>query len=439
MTDAPLRVDGVLRIPLRRFEDDRGWFCELRRDSALPRPTVQTNLLLLARRRDPGAPLPRTRPGRPLRVPPGHGAGRRPRPGDGRDVHRGHRRREPRRDLRARPPRPRLRGAHRSSVLLPRDRGVRPRRPGRARNLGTIPGSHACGAPRRRSSPSATPHPDHGRRRPARPRARARVRRRRRSGPRGERWDVRFDRRRCRGLRARCCTRPRGRTSTAPRTIRRAPRRRTSAARPTQPPSAPARRVLERLRVRRDEGRPYLESDAPRRSRRTGAPSCTARRRRASVPGSSAPAGSSARPGTTSCGRCSASGRARRGRRRRRPARLPDLRRSPRRGDARAGGRRRSLRDLAPRRRRRLHLGRLRRGDLREAGLACRVRRISSAEFGAKAPRPAPRSSAARRGLPSSALADGPRLPGRLASLITPLRLAPRNGKTTAWAATSSS
>jgi len=37
-------VTGVLRIPLRRFEDERGWFCELRRDSALPRPTVQTNL-----------------------------------------------------------------------------------------------------------------------------------------------------------------------------------------------------------------------------------------------------------------------------------------------------------------------------------------------------------------------------------------------------------
>jgi dTDP-4-dehydrorhamnose 3,5-epimerase len=36
-------VDGVLRIPLRRLEDERGWFCELRRDSALPRRMVQTN------------------------------------------------------------------------------------------------------------------------------------------------------------------------------------------------------------------------------------------------------------------------------------------------------------------------------------------------------------------------------------------------------------
>jgi dTDP-4-dehydrorhamnose 3,5-epimerase len=39
-----MSVEGVLRIPLRRFEDERGWFCELRRDSALPRPMAQTNV-----------------------------------------------------------------------------------------------------------------------------------------------------------------------------------------------------------------------------------------------------------------------------------------------------------------------------------------------------------------------------------------------------------
>ena len=39
-----MSVDGVVRIPLERLEDERGWFVELRRDSALPRPTVQTNL-----------------------------------------------------------------------------------------------------------------------------------------------------------------------------------------------------------------------------------------------------------------------------------------------------------------------------------------------------------------------------------------------------------
>ena len=37
-------IDGVQVIPLRRFEDERGWFLELRRESALPRPTRQTNI-----------------------------------------------------------------------------------------------------------------------------------------------------------------------------------------------------------------------------------------------------------------------------------------------------------------------------------------------------------------------------------------------------------
>jgi dTDP-4-dehydrorhamnose 3,5-epimerase len=37
-------LPGLLRYELRRFEDDRGWFCEIRRESRLPNPTVQTNL-----------------------------------------------------------------------------------------------------------------------------------------------------------------------------------------------------------------------------------------------------------------------------------------------------------------------------------------------------------------------------------------------------------
>jgi len=37
-------IDGLRRIPLRRFGDERGWFVELRRESALPKPTRQTNL-----------------------------------------------------------------------------------------------------------------------------------------------------------------------------------------------------------------------------------------------------------------------------------------------------------------------------------------------------------------------------------------------------------
>jgi dTDP-4-dehydrorhamnose 3,5-epimerase len=39
-----MTVPGLQRIPLERYEDERGWFCELRRDSTLPKPTRQTNL-----------------------------------------------------------------------------------------------------------------------------------------------------------------------------------------------------------------------------------------------------------------------------------------------------------------------------------------------------------------------------------------------------------
>ena len=39
-----MTIEGLRRIPLRRFEDERGWFYELRRDSALRRPTRQTNI-----------------------------------------------------------------------------------------------------------------------------------------------------------------------------------------------------------------------------------------------------------------------------------------------------------------------------------------------------------------------------------------------------------
>jgi len=37
-------LKGMQLIPLKRFVDERGWFCEIRRDSLLPRPTTQTNL-----------------------------------------------------------------------------------------------------------------------------------------------------------------------------------------------------------------------------------------------------------------------------------------------------------------------------------------------------------------------------------------------------------
>ncbi len=37
-------IDGLLRIPLRVHKDERGWFVELRRESALPKRTLQTNI-----------------------------------------------------------------------------------------------------------------------------------------------------------------------------------------------------------------------------------------------------------------------------------------------------------------------------------------------------------------------------------------------------------
>jgi dTDP-4-dehydrorhamnose 3,5-epimerase len=37
-------IEGLKRVPLRRSEDARGWLMELRRESALPKQTRQTNL-----------------------------------------------------------------------------------------------------------------------------------------------------------------------------------------------------------------------------------------------------------------------------------------------------------------------------------------------------------------------------------------------------------
>jgi dTDP-4-dehydrorhamnose 3,5-epimerase len=38
-------IAGVELIPLQRFDDDRGWFLELRRESRLPKQTRQTNVV----------------------------------------------------------------------------------------------------------------------------------------------------------------------------------------------------------------------------------------------------------------------------------------------------------------------------------------------------------------------------------------------------------
>ena len=37
-------IDGVAVLPLRRFDDERGWFMEIRRESWLAKPSRQTNL-----------------------------------------------------------------------------------------------------------------------------------------------------------------------------------------------------------------------------------------------------------------------------------------------------------------------------------------------------------------------------------------------------------
>jgi len=37
-------IEGMLRIPIRRFDDERGWLMELRRESLLPKQTLQTTM-----------------------------------------------------------------------------------------------------------------------------------------------------------------------------------------------------------------------------------------------------------------------------------------------------------------------------------------------------------------------------------------------------------
>ena len=42
-------IEGILRFPLRQHDDNRGWFVELRRESRLPKQTVQTNVVFSRR------------------------------------------------------------------------------------------------------------------------------------------------------------------------------------------------------------------------------------------------------------------------------------------------------------------------------------------------------------------------------------------------------
>jgi dTDP-4-dehydrorhamnose 3,5-epimerase len=44
-----LTLEGIEVIPLRRFEDERGWFCELMRAGRLPKTVKQSNLVFSRR------------------------------------------------------------------------------------------------------------------------------------------------------------------------------------------------------------------------------------------------------------------------------------------------------------------------------------------------------------------------------------------------------
>ena len=152
-----------------------------------------------------------------------------------------------------------------------------------------------------------------------------------------------------------------------------------------------ARLLLDRLRLRRRQARALPRVRRARSARRLRPDaSCTARRRRASRPGSSAPRGSSARSGHNFVRTMLRARRASATRSRSSTtsaAARPTPATSPRRSrelvelpfgvyHLAAGGR--------------VHLGRVRRGDLRRRrGSPAACAAISTAEFGAKAPRPA--------------------------------------------------
>ena len=163
-----------------------------------------------------------------------------------------------------------------------------------------------------------------------------------------------------------------------------------------------ARRVLHRLRLRRPQGRAVRRVGQPEPAVgvRDDEAARRGRRRRARLGDQELvalrPDRSQLRPHDAP-----ARSRARRGGGRRRPARLPDLRRPPRGGHPRARRRRAPPFGL-------WHVAAG--GDctwadfaeaiFEEAGLACRVRRITTAEFGARAPRPAVSILRSEKGAP---------------------------------------
>ena len=409
-------MSGRRAFPLTRHEDERGWFLELMRASALPKPVRQANLSLLAAGRDPRR-CTTTSAARTTSSSASQGmvrvvvldreTGETFTEDIGDD--------NPVAIYVAGPRRARLRGADRLPLLLPRHRGVRPGEPRRARRPLERPArrrplEHAIadslGAGQRRGVliTGAGGQLGHALAE-AFPEARALTR---------ADWDVALPPppglgRRPRPARGGVDGRRRrgGRPAGGGRGQRRRGAARGRARRA-------ARLLLERLRLRRR--RSASRTSSPTRRRRsapTGARSCTARRRRESeawIVRSSWLFGwtsTELRPHDAAPRR-----RARRGGGRRRPARLPDVRRPPGRGDA---GTCSELPFGV------YHVAAA--GDctwaefaeaiFEEAGLDCRVRRITTAEFGARAPRPAysvlrsreGRARAARTGATASASA----------------------------------
>ena len=356
-------------------------------------PTVEP--LVLAAGRDPRAPLPRARPGRPLRLPRGDGARRRSRPETGESFSE---------DIGDdNPVAIYVPGTHAhgyealtDASSLPRHRGVRRRRPGRARHPLGRPARRISGARHRRSSRNETSRvlitgaggqlgvalaqvfPD----------ADARTRDELTSPlPRSTSGRASF-----------CMRRPGPRWMTR----RRTPRKPSwSNVQGTRNVVAAARRssTTRRTTSSTEQRASRMSSPTSRiRSRCTDARSSRGSARSARA-GSSAPRGSSAGRARTSSGRCSSSAR---NRTRWRSSTTSAARRPSsviwrKRRKCCPGA---SSRHVPRGRRWRVHLGGARRGDLRRGEPRLPRAPITTAELGRPAPRPANSVLRSERGAP---------------------------------------